>query len=733
VTEPKDQSPAETRVDQTRIDRQDIQPTINLGPGQLISGAGSAEPSEDAAATMELSGDRSGAADPDAVATVSIQGGVSTGGAGESAVTKGPSATRGAMGGISFDVGDRIGRYRIEGELGRGAMGLVLRARDEELDRMVALKVLPPMIGMNPEAVGRFQREAKAVARLEHKNIIKIHDFGADQGIHFYAMEIVEGTDMAELIRRERPGYAEVCKLIAKIARALDFAHGMGVIHRDIKPANILIDGAGEPRLTDFGLARIDGRSSLTAEGTILGTPLYMSPEQANGESRLTRHSDIYSLGATLYEAATGKPPYEGKTAQEIILKVMSERPQSPKLVDGRLPTDLAAIISRAMAREPGERYFTAREFAQDLENFTSARPLRLKARQSSFKDEERPATRAFVIFGVLTVIAGIIGFVSFHSRRADRAQRAADKAKLELAELKKTVSKPLVETGALDALMDEEIIVTQADRDAALGFRAERDKLAKKAFAGLAKTQVSPALVKEAAKKLKAANLRVKEGDFFGADALLAEVLQMNPRNASALLLRAYTLHNKGEYPRAIELFSIALLIPKLERNLAMKIHLRRGRSYVELTNGPCDVLAEEDFGLAGGRYKLLSQLETAKLELKRNRLAESYVAYGTFIDRYRVGHPARRAEITRLMLAESYYHYALLGLRLGRSLKRARGAVEVARDYLGEGQDELRMEIEELLGAILDAQAERGDPPESKDAPSEFEKVKPVRGFGD
>ncbi|MHC4930723.1 MAG: serine/threonine protein kinase [Planctomycetota bacterium] len=287
---------------------------------------------------------------------------------------------------------ERIGKYRIVSELGRGAMGIVYEAEQVDLERTVALKVLSPVIASDAAAVARFYREAQAAARLEHRNIAAVHEFGRDHAYTYFSMELVEGQSLHDWIldrRTKGPGTApgkETCvwlaRLFADVATGLQVAHEMEVIHRDIKPSNILIASDGTPKVVDFGLARVGGTTqTLTTPGEVLGTLHYMSPEQAGAmREEIDARTDVYSLGASLYEALTLQPPFEGEDPIQLITRILNEEPPRPRRVLPGIPKDLETITLRAMAKERDQRYASTVEFAADLERFL--RDERIEARR---------------------------------------------------------------------------------------------------------------------------------------------------------------------------------------------------------------------------------------------------------------------------------------------------------------------------------------------------------------
>lgn len=270
----------------------------------------------------------------------------------------------------------RFGDYSLLGEIGRGGMGIVFKAEHRRLNRVVALKVMRSGELSNDEELARFRVEAESSASIEHPNIVSIYEVGEAKGLTYYTMAFVDGENLSKLIRRQALGFKESARIVARIADAVEAAHRIGVIHRDLKPSNILVDRAGDPYLIDFGLAKgTRTNQNLTSTGQILGTPAYMAPEQARCES-LTPATDIYSLGAVLYELAAGQAPFSGPTPVDILLQVLNLDPPLPRKVNPKVPRELAVIISRAMDKNPDRRYPSARALEEDLRRFLLGEPI---------------------------------------------------------------------------------------------------------------------------------------------------------------------------------------------------------------------------------------------------------------------------------------------------------------------------------------------------------------------
>ncbi len=365
--------------------------------------------------------------------------------------------------------GDRLGEFEIVREIGRGGMGIVYEAVQPSLGRRVALKVLPLTAALNDKQLQRFQTEAHAAAQLHHTNIVAVHAVGCERGVHYYAMQYIDGLPLDAFIRdlrgiegraggststmdlragptaagpsqggTSRPGrgretYRSLARIVAQVADALDYAHEAGVIHRDVKPGNLLLDSRGIVWVADFGLAQVTARAGLTQTGDVFGTLRYMSPEQAAGRRGEVDHrTDVYSLGATLYELLTLIPVFAGSDRRKLLHRVLNVDPVPPRQVDRAIPAELDTIVLKALAKAPADRYATAGEMAADLRRFLEDKPI--LARRPTWAGRARKWVRrhpsavwAVVLLLVLNV-AGLAVSTALVARERDRTAAALDR-----------------------------------------------------------------------------------------------------------------------------------------------------------------------------------------------------------------------------------------------------------------------------------------------------------------
>jgi serine/threonine-protein kinase len=328
--------------------------------------------------------------------------------------------------------------YEIVGELGRGGMGVVYKARQLGLNRWVALKMVLAGAHAGEIALARFRVEAEAVAGLQHPNIVQIYDVGRHNGLPYFSLEFVDGGSLSDKVHRQPQPPRDAAHLVETLARAMGYAHQHGIIHRDLKPANVLLTKNGIPKITDFGLAkRLEGDSSQTKSGTLLGTPSYMAPEQARGEiHQVGPPADIYALGAMLYELLTGRPPFQAATAMETLLLVTRDEAVPVSRLQANIPRDLETICLKCLQKETAKRYATAEQLAEDLRRFLSGEPIRARPVSGPerlwrwCKRNPKSAFAAATIFVLLTVVSVGSTYAAFKIRaernRATENERIA-------------------------------------------------------------------------------------------------------------------------------------------------------------------------------------------------------------------------------------------------------------------------------------------------------------------
>ncbi|MFO0898424.1 MAG: serine/threonine-protein kinase, partial [Pirellulales bacterium] len=411
-------------------------------------------------------------------------------------VARSRTGTQSTKGAGPFSAADELGDFRIVREIGRGGMGVVYEAWQLSLGRRVALKVLPFAGAFDPRQLQRFRHEAQAAAQLHHSHIVPVYAVGCERGVHFYAMQLIEGQSLAELIRqlREQAGLAEelpnnstaagqrsaakpttssplkfdttpgaatlslstarsplpaagpwsqnlsmqrgtrkqeffrvAARLALQAAEALDYAHQFGVIHRDIKPGNLLIDGRGHLWITDFGLAQFQTDFGLTQTGDLVGTLRYASPEQVGGQKVLVdQRADVYALGASLYELLTLHPLFEARHRTGLLHQVLTQEPRAPRAVDRQIPAELETVLLKALAKNPLDRYATARELADDLQRFLLDQPI-LARRPTPWVRTQKWLRRhpSVVVSTVVILLLGVVG-LSISNLMIGRARASA-------------------------------------------------------------------------------------------------------------------------------------------------------------------------------------------------------------------------------------------------------------------------------------------------------------------
>ena len=278
-------------------------------------------------------------------------------------------------------IGALFGHYELIEPIAKGGMGIVYKARQRNLNRVVAIKMILAGQFADQTDIDRFYAEAEAAAALSHPNIVAIHEIGEVQGQHFFSMDYIEGQSLADLVRENPLRPRRAAEFVRTIAETMQFAHDSGVVHRDLKPANVLLDKRQRPLITDFGLAKhVSGQSQRTMAGSIVGTPSYMPPEQASGKiDEVGPWSDLYSLGAILYELFTGRPPFRSASPFETIRQVLETEPLSPRLLNENVPKDLETICLKCLQKERVRRYTSAQELADELGRFLRGEPIQAR------------------------------------------------------------------------------------------------------------------------------------------------------------------------------------------------------------------------------------------------------------------------------------------------------------------------------------------------------------------
>jgi beta-lactam-binding protein with PASTA domain/tRNA A-37 threonylcarbamoyl transferase component Bud32 len=462
------------------------------------------------------------------------------------------------------------GRYEIVRPIARGGMADVFLARDQLLDRPVALKVLFPELSVDRSFVERFRREAQAAANLTHPNVVSVYDFGEEDGTSFIVMEYVDGRTLTSIIHSEGPLLADRAAAIgADVAAALGFAHRQGVVHRDVKPGNVLIDGSAHVRVTDFGIARAaNTEENLTQAGAVMGTATYFSPEQAQGH-RVDGRSDVYSLGVVLYEMVTGRAPFAGDNPVSIAYKHVREEPPTPRSVNPSVPSAFEAIVLQAMAKDPAQRYQSAEDLRADLLRFrqgravaatppTSGMPTQAVAtttvQPSVARDRTRMVSAAdvapapprrrtgayiallFVMLAALAVLLFLLGRTlgifggDSAPRQVDLPSvigKTADEAEAILTDLDLVVERQFENNEA-----DQNIVFAQ---DPTAGEKVESgSRVVIKVSQGEAPVKVPSVAgesVEEAVETLRAAGFEVQQSTQADADAPAGRVLSQDPR----------------------------------------------------------------------------------------------------------------------------------------------------------------------------------------------------------
>lgn len=351
----------------------------------------------------------------------------------ESATTGIHDANTGPSDAIAPEAGVRLkyfGDYELLEEIARGGMGVVWKARQSSLKRDVAIKMIRAGVLASPNEVERFLREAEAAANLQHPNIVAIHEVGEHGGQHYFSMDFVAGRDLGTIVKDGPLAPHVAARYVKIVAEAIHFAHQRGTLHRDLKPQNVLIDEADQPRITDFGLAKLmKDDSGLTQSGVVMGSPSYMPPEQAAGRhDDIGPASDVYSLGAMLYELLTGRPPFRGTTALATLREVMEAEPAAPRRLKADVPLDLETICLKCLEKTPSARYPTARALAEELDRYLKGEPIQARPASAVRKSVSWARRHPGVLAALAALVTVALAFGVFYLLEENaflRAQQA--------------------------------------------------------------------------------------------------------------------------------------------------------------------------------------------------------------------------------------------------------------------------------------------------------------------
>ncbi len=579
-----------------------------------------------------------------------------------------------------------FGRFEVVQELARGAMGIVYKARQVDLGRIVAVKVLREGEEATQEQILRFRREAELAAKLRHPNIVPIHDVGSHEGKHFFTMEFIEGETLEARLKRSPIPVDEAVAILEKVARAIHFAHTKGIVHRDLKPANLLLDERGEPQITDFGLARrMDVKSGLTRSGAALGTPFYMAPEQICGDlERIDGRTDVFALGVILYEVLTRQRPFSANSAVEIFQQITQVEPPALTRIDPSIPRDLETICEKALEKIQERRYATAEAMAEDLARFRRGEPVLAKPVSWTDRQVRRIRRHRLVAgFAALSVVsvfaAGGLGWwhhvtsqreaashaaaLAGETRRAEDAERGRARSEHEMGEASSKAKDSEYQAAVLAATV------------------ATKEKRWEEAFRKVDEAiAMNPLRAEAFAEKGKMLRARKKVEE---AIAELGKAIERAPNEPEWLYERGCAWHEKGDLAKAEADLAAAIGSSRAPA----RYWTERGEVRVERGN---DAGAIEDFTWAidgePGKYDPWKRRGLCRMRRKEWDLAEK--DFTEALDRYSQS-------------AECLYARAEVRVELGKAAEAARDCSRYVKAKPDEAQGyALRGRIEVAAG---------------------------------
>jgi serine/threonine protein kinase/Tfp pilus assembly protein PilF len=472
--------------------------------------------------------------------------------------------------------------YEILGELGRGGMGVVYKARQLALNRICALKMILTGGHAGCDERVRFLAEAESIAKVNHPGIVKVFDFGTHEGLPFFSLELCEGGSLADKLRAGPLTPKTAAQMVEGVARAVQAAHEAGIVHRDLKPGNVLLAGDGSSRVTDFGLAKRTQTGGHTQTGAVLGTPSYMAPEQAEGKKGVGPAADVWALGAILYECLSGRPPFKAATAIDTIMQVISDEPVSLKQLNKTVPMDLETICHKCLQKEPGRRYTSAADLADDLGRFAESKPIAArpvgKGERAWRWCRRHPAISGTSAAAVLFLVTGIIGMTLLYLHAEDQRLRADSARELAESETQRANKERNL---ARDLTTEAEWQTKRADDERnAAGMQARRSRQVSRVLTGmfdasdpLGLNGVAFGLSHRAGQNLMARDLLERALQATKDDAKLSPTVKADVYQAIGNVYRGIGLYAKAQ-PLLVEALKIRKATSSSSTEVASSLH---------------------------------------------------------------------------------------------------------------------------------------------------------------